>query len=47
MKCVKKGTNFKRVTDDLANALVKHEGYSYCSKQQYRDRPAKTRGKKK
>lgn len=36
MKTIKRGSEIKRVSDSKADLLVKKEGYSFCSKSEWK-----------
>lgn len=42
MKCVIKDEEVRRVKNDLAEKLVKEEGYSYCKKIVWKDKTRKS-----
>lgn len=36
MKCIKKGEEIQRVTDDKAKQLVEEHGWNYCPKHEWK-----------
>lgn len=37
MKCVKNGSSVKRVTEQMAERMIKSNGYKYCSKTDWKN----------